>query len=251
MTTIDELSAQITHFLSAVLPMRLQDSTPMLSWYGHDDSSREVVEYNGSVIIVRSSDRLLGITAWHVIQGYREARAISSDLVCKLGGLVIDPSERILGESEHADLATFAIEDSELAAIGYVPLEEAWPPNVPANKGLVLLGGWPGKERQIVGGITKGGFSTVWGHAGVSNFQFTVILDHDAKPFSPIPGVPLPPSGFDFGGASGGPVMTVDLADDGKSLTMRLGGIIKQGNPDYDVVVAARADMINADGSIR
>jgi hypothetical protein len=250
LTTIDELAAAITHFLEVVLPLRLQASTPMLSWHGRNDRTGETIENNGSVVIVRSTERLLGITAWHVIEGYRKARAVSSDVVCKLGGLIVDPSERVLGESEHADLATFAIDESELGTIGYVPLEEAWPPNVPANKGLVLLGGWPGIERQIVGDKTMGGFYTVWGHAGVSDFQFTIILDHDAKPFSPIPGVPLPPPGFEFGGISGGPVMTVDLADDLGSGTLRLGGIIKQGMPEYDVIVAARADMINSNGSI-
>lgn len=90
-----------------------------------------------------------------------------------------------------------------------------------------------------------------WESAGISNLQITIRVDHDQGLFSPMPGVPVPLQGFEFGGISGGPVMAIDAEEDRIGIGWRVAGVISEGKPEYDYIVAARADAIQDDGQIR
>jgi hypothetical protein len=155
--------------------------------------------------------------------------------------------KRIIQSGRSVDIATFRVGEAELSDVEYLPLEKAWPPAIPASNGVVLLAGWPGHER-VMGQRVSGGLYIGWGSAGVSDLQLTIRVDHETGAFSPIPKVPLPPPGFDFGGISGGPVMLVDAGDDGLGIKWRVAAVIKEGK--YDSIVATRADVIQDDGRI-
>ena len=48
----------------------------------------------------------------------------------------------------------------------------------------------------------------------------------------------------------GGPVMVIDAEDCGHKIGWRVAGVISEGKPDYDYIVATRADVIQDDGRI-
>jgi hypothetical protein len=198
---------------------------------------------------VRTPAGILGITAGHVLDGFIAARRARHEIAATLGGLTLDLEERLIARGNSVDIATFRVSEAELSVVGFQPLERAWPPGVPTSNGIVLLAGWPGHER-VVGPRVTGGLYIGWGSAGVSDLQITIRVDHEKGAFSPIPGVPLPLPGFEFGGISGGPVMLIDASDDGLGIKWRIAGIISEGKPDYDYIVATRADAIHDDGRI-
>jgi hypothetical protein len=238
-------AAAVTQNIVIALTDALCASTPMLSWHWLECDGR-VVSSGGSAFLVRTPAGILGITAGHVLDGFIAARRDREDILATLGGLTFDLQERLIERGDSVDIATFRVSEAELSVAGFRPLERAWPPSIPASSGIVLLAGWPGHER-VVGQRVTGGLYIGWGSAGVSDLQLTIRVDHEKGPVSPIPEVPLPPPGFEFGGISGGPVMMIDAEDGGR---WRVAGVISEGKPDYDCIVATRADVIHDDGRI-
>ena len=241
-------AAAVIQNLVIALTDALCASTPMLSWHGLT-SDGNIVSSGGSAFLVRTPAGILGITAGHVLDSFIAARRGREDVAATLGGLTFDLEERLVERGNSVDITTFQVSEAELSAVGFRPLEKAWPPSIPANNGIVLLAGWPGHER-VVGQRVTGGLYIGWGSAGVSDLQLTIRVDHEKGAFSPISGVPLPPPGFEFGGISGGPVMLIDAGDDGLGIKWRVAGVIAEGKPDYDYIVASRADVIHDDGRI-
>ena len=45
--------------------------------------------------------------------------------------------------------------------------------------------------------------------------------------------------------------MVIDAEDDELRIGWRLAGVIAEGKPDYDYIIATRADVIQDDGRIR
>jgi hypothetical protein len=119
----------------------------------------------------------------------------------------------------------------------------------PANHAFVLFLGWPGHEREVVSqDLGRGGGYAGFGDAQLSEDYIGIRVDHSKNLTSPLPNVPLPPPNFEVGGISGGPVMTIDFTR--LPITWRLGGVLCEGNADYDQLFAARADVIQDDGRI-
>jgi hypothetical protein len=244
------VAADVTQRIVEAMTESLCASTPMLSWHGLRTDGDGVVSEGGSAFLVRTPAGILGVTAGHVMDGFVVARHRNKDITATLGGFSFDLEQRIIERGDKVDIATFRINEADLPIIGFRPLDRAWPPATPASKGIVLLAGWPGHERIVGAERVTGGIYVGWGSAGVSDLQITVRVDHDQGPISPILGVPLPPPGFEFGGISGGPVMVIDAEDDGHKIGWRVAGVISEGKPDYDYIVATRADVIQDDGHI-
>jgi hypothetical protein len=228
----------------------LHASTPMLSWHGKQFDGCGLISEGGSAFLVRSPTRMFGVTAGHVVDAFVAAQSICDGLLATLGGLQFDLKPRIISRGHAVDVATFHVDERELATIGFRPLESAWPPVMPPNGSLVCLAGWPGHER-IVGARVTGGLYLGWGNADVQASRvIRVQVDHGSGPFSPIAGASVPEPGFNFGGISGGPLVLVDLADDGRSLRRRIAGIIVQGIPNYDCIEATPANVLCEDGQV-
>ena len=245
-----QIAANVMQRIAEAMTDSLCASTAMLSWHGHRTDADGVISEGGSAFLVRTPAGIIGITAGHVADGFIAARHVSKTIQATLGGFSFNLEERMIARGNRVDIATFCVSEADLPLIGFRPLERAWPPAIPANKGIVLLAGWPGQERIVGPERVTGGIYIGWGSAGISNLQITVQVGHDQGPIAPIPGVPLPPPGFEFGGISGGPVMVIDAEDDGCSIGWRVAGVIDEGKPDYDYIVAERADVIQDDGHI-
>jgi hypothetical protein len=212
------------------------------------DDDGGTISAGGSAFLIRTPSRVLGVTAKHVVTSFAEACDAAKGLTVTLGGLSINLQERVIARGVCVDIATFAVQEADLPKIGFHPIERAWPPAVPLDKGVVLLAGWPGQERVVGTERVSGGIYVGWGTARVTDSQITVRVDHDQGAASPLQGVPLPSQGFHFGGISGGPLMTINV--EGTNVICRLGGVIVQGAPGLDNIVAAHADIIREDGTL-
>ncbi len=249
--TIDSRdAADVTRRIVEAMTESLCASTPMLSWHGPRTDGSGVESAGGSAFLVRTPAGILGVTAGHVVDEFVATRIRGADITATVGGLSFDLEEQLIDRGRGVDIATFRVSEDDLPVIGFRPLERAWPPTTPARNGIVLLAGWPGHERIVGAERVTGGIYIGWGSAGVTNLQITIRVDHDQGPISPLPGVPLPPPGFEFGGISGGPVMVIDAEDSGQEIGWRVAGVISEGKPDYDYIVATRADVIQNDGRI-
>jgi hypothetical protein len=63
-----------------------------------------------------------------------------------------------------------------------------------------------------------------------------------------VMGKGLPPPGYDLGGLSGGPVAV--LLESGGIMFWSLSGVIYECSSSFQIVKAARADIVGADGAI-
>jgi hypothetical protein len=90
-------------------------STSVIYW--HSDGGP--VSHNGSMFFLDTRKALFGVTARHVYEGYLESDK-AEPMICRIGNLVIDPKERLIGMGTHLDIATFHITRQELAELGNI-----------------------------------------------------------------------------------------------------------------------------------
>ncbi|HEY2710150.1 MAG TPA: hypothetical protein VGI95_19060 [Caulobacteraceae bacterium] len=212
---------------------------------------------SGTVTLVKpsSSGRTFGITAAHVIRGYQKDLADLPALGAQLGGGVDigDLANRIIDVNDGLDLATIDLNDGLLATRGpgwdVFPLE-LWPPQPPAEDFGITLGGFPASLRHspAPGELAFGPWVVLSIARGVSDDQISWKFATEylaSTPANPAAAHPM----FDLGGVSGGPVLRVGESPSG-IVGFRLAGIISEARPDYECVIAKRADYVRADGSI-
>jgi hypothetical protein len=228
----------------------LHTVTGYTTWFGittpSDDDTPKL--QNGTAFFIRTPKILLAVTAKHVFEeGYLKAKVSSGRVGCQLGNMDLHPEERLVGLGKSCDIAKFRINHDELSQIGKTAITY-WPPQGPTEGKGIFFAGFPGKEVIRVGrreyslGIIAGSgvARNVMGH------QITSVIEHEYLIDTLKLG--LPRSGLDIGGMSGGPVLTV--IESHSLIYWRIGGVIVQGWPTADMIVAHRADMIEEDGKI-
>jgi len=218
--------------------------------FGIVNSTGHAQIQSATCFLVKTPSNLLVVTAKHVISKYREALGEDSRTICQIGNLPFEPNARLIGMGTKADIATLSITEGELRAIGKLPIS-LWPPEPPDGDDRgVLLAGYPAKER-IMDGPRTGSFGIYTAAAiaqRTTDWQLSCKVEWDN-----VQGIPklggLPPKGFDTGGMSGGPVLTI--RERSGTLSFPLAGVISEGHSAWDTIIADRADFIRADGSIR
>ncbi len=204
---------------------------------------------NGTLTIVRTSERLIGVTARHVVQGYLDAREVHPVVLQVMSAEVRDLNI-IAMSSKGLDLATIELDEELLAKLGkaIVPLS-GWPPLAPEEGRGIMLAGYPGGERIFSAGSINWGLFTALGVARVvthDQITWTVEREYEMQDAS----IPSLPPQADLGGVSGGPV--VGWFETASGITQyRLCGIISQASAMLENVVAKRAEFIMPDGSVR
>ena len=223
-----------------------------LFWFRPGDPTGAIMN-SGTVTLARPNERTFGITAAHVVRGYQsdlERHALGA----LLGDADIgDLASRIIDVSDDLDLATIDLSDGLLERLGpgwsVFPLS-LWPPQPPMEDRGITMGGFPASLRQVMGpGRVAFGPWTVLSIArGVTDDQITWKFAKEylvSQPANPQSGA----ARFELGGISGGPLLRVGESAGGL-VGFRLSGIISQARPEYEFVVAKRADFIRADGTI-
>jgi len=230
--------------ITGILREYLRRSTAPLYW--HTPSGDHFK--NGTIFFVDTGTCLIGITAYHVYEGY-----ISDTSKNKINSYVYEGAfefnmkQRFISGSKEMDIATFSITKEELNKINKRPLDnkEIWPPNPPReNQGIFTIG-YPGKERLVDHKNRK----IEWGYIhilcvakSVANKNITIQLEREyIEPYSTMP------FQYDVAGISGAPVLVLE---NNPIFHHRLGGIIYEASIDFGLIFARPASVINVDGSI-
>lgn len=217
---------------------------------------------NGSAFFLDAGEGPFGITAAHVIEGLQEDRASLDVVACQLGhDLVIDIDARLIDIHAEIDIATFTISGDEIASIGKTSLtghNKDWPPDPPDEDKGIYFSGFPGVERQWVGpneiifGVASSGGSA----SSISELDISSLVER--QNLIDVMDKGLPPEDYDFGGMSGGPMLTV--VEEKGVRSWRLAGVIYHGpNPPggdseaiagLEIFKARRADFILPNGRL-
>jgi hypothetical protein len=204
---------------------------------------------NGSAFFV-TADCTFMVTADHVFAAYLEARSRFGDFTrCQLGNLAFVPEDRLIARSASLDIATFAISPEEIRKTAESKFAMSFNPMNPEEGKGVFFAGFPGlarrqlSEREIEGGI----FTAL---TVADNVGKRVISGHfNRERQVDKPGRPSAPEGYDIGGVSGGPLMTI--VDSANLCYWRLGGVMSEFSASLEIFYATRADFILPDGTLK
>lgn len=216
-----------------------------LGWARRDASGAVDINH-GTCFFVRTPDVTFGVTANHVVQGFENYCEHRKGLSCQIGNIAVPLLDRMISRGRNVDIATFKISDIEIRTLQKSPIN-VWPPLMPEEGRGILYGGYPKKARL---------------HTGPADFNFGMMIcqdmaravyddrisskiEHDK--LVDILGFGIPPSGYDIGGMSGGPMLALY---DGPIMSLRLCGVIVEGKADLDLVYAARADYLDSRGHV-
>ena len=221
---------------------------------------------NGTAFFMRTATRLIGVTAAHVVQGWKRDGERCSVSALSLTGpnsvtMQLNWAQRQVACHTGMDIATFSITEVELGHLGFVALPyEA--ERYPAEIGeWVTYCGFPGAIRQRPSAtVTTFSMCVATGRTtSLHDRKLTIQLER--QHLEPMWVGGLPPEGFSFGGMSGGPVLR-NFADESGALRAVIGGIISDGRgtvPDGDsveriegleLIAASRAEFIKSDGTL-
>lgn len=228
------------------------------------EAPRKYRVHNGSAFFLDAGEGLFAVTAQHVIEGLRGDTAAGNVVAVQLG-LDLRPDfagrHAIIGEHPDIDIATFRITEAEIAAIGKSKLtgwQTTWPPGAPQQDRGVYYSGFPGTEtiwlspNEISFGAAPGGGVA----SSISEKDVSSMIER--QNLIAVLGGGIPPENFDFGGMSGGPMLSVIETRGFRSWS--LAGVIYEGpNPAPDeaqaiagleIIRARRAHFILPNGQL-
>jgi len=218
---------------------------------------------NGTAFFLDAGEGPFGVTAHHVIAEYQEQRAAGAVVGLQLSDLQIDFEGRhsIIATHEALDIATFRVSREEIESINKTVLtghQSEWPPFPPQQGRGIYFAGFPGCERvhltrsDISFGVASGGGIA----SSVSDIDISMQIERGH--LIPVLGEGLPPENVNFGGISGGPMLTVTERRGLRGWS--LGGVIYQGpstsaDPNeaivgLEIIRARRAHFIRPDGTL-
>ena len=219
-----------------------------LFWWAGLQPGRNVLG-NGTVTLVRTPARIIGLTADHVVAGCLEAFEPGGVVAQLADASLHDLKSRLIARSAELDIASFDVDGviDRLGWPGTVPLA-SWPPMPPQEGRGIMIGGYPGGGRQVIGtrDISFGLFTALAVARTVSDDQISCLFDREYM--VELSEIPTMPPNTDLGGISGGPVITV-LELPCYLVSYRLGGIVSEASAELEKVFAKRIDFIKSDGS--
>ncbi len=223
-----------------------------------------LVARNGSAFFIDTGAALFGVTAAHVIRGMQTACAEGGAISCQIGADLsfdITDSDCLIAIDDDIDIATFRISANELRALGKTVLtghQNRWPPSPPQPERGVTYSGFPGVSTVWLGRreVSFGVCSAAGVASSVSDTDVCSMIER--QHLLDVMGTGLPPNNFNFGGMSGGPMLTV--IEQRGLRSWQLAGVIYQGpNPSGDteqaiagleIIRARRAHFILPDGRL-
>ena len=202
---------------------------------------------NGSIFFLRPESVSFAVTSNHVFQAYIRDRESTSNITCQIGDMTFSPEERLIESSDELDIATFRVSSSEVSQLNKMELT-IWPPRVPEEGKGILFAGFPGHERFTLSSheFSFGIYAALGTATSISDRDITCQFEREN--WIEISGFQVPPEGYDLGGMSGAPLLTVIERSDLWIWT--LGGVIREFNQPLEILRASRADRILPDGRL-
>lgn len=228
------------------------------------EGKRKFRARNGSGFFLDTGDRLFGVTANHVLEGWSSDQKTKHVVALQIGDLPFDIEGRnaVISADAAIDITTFRISPDEVRRLGKTVLrgyQREWPPVPPQPGRGIYYAGFPGVEkiwlapREISFGIAYAGGVA----SSVSELDVSSLIERDYV--MPVrDGPPVPPQNYNFQGISGGPMLSV-IEHNGLR-TWALAGVIHEGPnteleadkaiPDLEIIKARRSHFILPDGSL-
>jgi hypothetical protein len=213
----------------------------------------------GCCFVLRFQGKLIGVTADHVVELYRQAKAGMPTLVCQLWNIAFELSDRIIDRDAVSDIATFEISERELSQIGghEIDCRGTWPPPRPEKGNIISVVGFPELHRQVYANHSAD-FRSYVGMTVVDDISddgeilttYDPARDHD---LSDTAG--LPPLGLNLSGCSGGPVLAHSIQHG--LYRSNIVGLIVSGagtsegeTSQFDIIRIRRIHFIRPNGSL-
>lgn len=219
---------------------------------------------NGSGFFLNTGERLFGVTANHVLEGWRSDQTANQVVALQIGDLPFEIEGRnaVISANSDVDIATFQISPEEVGKLGKTALrgyQSEWPPVPPQQGRGIYYAGFPGVEkiwlspREISFGVAYGGGVA----SSVSELDVSSLIERDYM--MPVQDGPqLPPENYNFQGISGGPMLSV--IEHRGLRTWALAGVIHEGPntelemdkaiPGLEIIKARRSHFILPNGSL-
>jgi hypothetical protein len=233
----------------------LRDSCAPIYWF-RLDAKDFAIAHNATLTIVQTPQRLLGVTAAHVLRQYQSDLKGGPLRLQLMNEVVDDLCERLIDVSDELDIATFALDEGLVKRLGRTPLG-VWPPKSPQEGRGIMIAGYPAVERiESKDFRVNFGLFTVLGVARtVTDKQITWLMEREYQLENAK--IPAPPPEYDLGGVSGGPLISWFESEVFVSHHCLSGIVIE--HPDYknnrdmpalERLIAIRADSIAESGKI-
>ena len=118
------------------------------------EADRQYRARNGMAFALDSGERMFGVTANHVLDGWRADRGTKGVGALQIGNLSFDPEGRnaIIAAHPGIDIATFQLSPDEVRKLGktvFKGYQEGWPP-VPATRPRHLPHWFSGQGENLV-----------------------------------------------------------------------------------------------------
>lgn len=192
-----------------VAALILRVARPLI-WHDRTEGWPKVLD-GASCFFLRFEERVIGVTANHVVDIFEAAAVANPRLVCQLrSSPAFDLLGNIIARDPGRDIATFAVSESVLASTEAIALDcrGSWPPPIPERLRALSVCGFP--EAMRTTGADKSAEFAAWGAlpAVESITEREILITYEPTRDKPSRWAPiLPPVGFNLSGCSGGPVL--------------------------------------------
>lgn len=231
-------------FLTVIEDLMKQMAAPYW-WYDPTLPRTEQRVKGGTLCVVNTGERILGITAGHVHDEYFGAKANQPKLHCQIGAMTFEPERYLVDVDERLDIAVYGLSQIEAAAARVYPhTATEWPPKNDTNQAY-FLGGWLWELADNRGAEVDHYFGHFIAPLTDTTTRSTVI---EIKRSSSVPwGEKMISPETNLGGMSGGPVYR--LKEQGL-VGLHLVGIISEYAQDMETIIARPLSLVTADGNI-
>lgn len=198
------------------------------------DSSGKIRVRNGTAFFLDAGMGPFAVTAAHVLAGLEHDSSCQEVLSVQLGHdlcLDLQAQHAVIDRNDTLDIATFRISVEEITALSKTILtgiQSAWPPAPPQVGRGIYYSGFPGKETLLLSQTAISFGAAPGGGVADSVSHKDVCTQFNRDNWIDVIGHGFPPEGYDFGGMSGGPMLSVIEAPSGLR-SWALAGVIYEG----------------------
>lgn len=229
-----------------------------LFWYDNRVAAPQNLR-GGSCFILRFDDRLVGVTANHVVEEYIKDRQTMAAPACQLWNMPLDLVERVIDRDADLDIATFSVSEVELRKSRGTCFDctGGLPKQPPVKGDLLSIAGYPELGRRPDKPNQRADLEVYVGFPVVEDVTpREIVMTYDPKQaFSYSATAGLPPLRYNLSGCSGGPTLIYKREP---LLTWRIGGLIVAGpgaegqgeHNEFDLIRVRRIDFIKPDGKL-